>query len=271
MRKVLLNDGNKIPEIGLGTYLTPPEETKRCVLTAFEAGYRHVDTARFYYNEEGVGKAIKESHLKREDVFITTKIWTTDCYYDKALLAVRESLEKLDTEYIDLVLVHWPPVNEDLKGAWKALEEMVQAGFIKSIGVSNFKKHHIEKLLNTAKIKPAINQVEMHPYFQQVELREYCKKHNIIIEAWAPLLRGKVLGDKTLCKIATKYNKTVAQITIKWAIQEGVVPLPKSVTDERIKENIQIFDFELTKEDMQEIRCIDKNKRFFKDPDSHGF
>lgn len=271
MKEILLSDGNKMPAIGFGTYLMPPEDTKRCVLKALEVGYRHIDTARLYMNEEGVGEGVKESGLDRKEVFITTKIWTTDCYYDNAKEAVKESLARLGVKYIDLVLVHWPPTIEDIKGAWTALEEMHKEGKIKSLGVSNFKEHHIDRLLEFATVRPVVNQVELHPYFQQVKLREYCDKENIVVEAWAPLLRGKSLNDKTVIEIGKKHERTPAQVIVRWLMQEGIVPLPKSVTDSRIEENFQVFDFELDETDMEEMRGLDKNKRNFRDPDSHGF
>ncbi|HQC55385.1 MAG TPA: aldo/keto reductase [Clostridia bacterium] len=271
MEGFLLNDGYKIPVMGFGTYLMPPEDTKRCVLKALEVGYRLIDTARLYLNEEGVGEGVKESGLDRKDVFITTKIWTTDCYHDKTREAVEESLVRLGVEYIDLVLVHWPPVLEDIKGAWIALEEKVKEGKVRSIGVSNFKQHHIERLLEFAEIKPVINQIELHPYFQQFKLREYCASENIIVQAWAPLLRGKALNDKAIVEIAKKHDKTAANVVVRWLVQEGIIPIPKSVTDARIEENFQIFDFELDETDMEKMRHLDKNIRRFRDPDSHGF
>jgi len=268
---VLLHSGYNIPVIGLGTYLTPPEETKRCVLHALKAGYRHIDTARFYFNEAEVGEAVIESGIPRSDIFITTKIWTTDCYYDKAIEAVKESLSKLKTEYIDMVLIHWPPVNEDLKNTWRALEDMVEGGLIRTIGMSNFKEHHLERVIDIAKIMPSVNQVECHPWFQQKALREFCLQYDIAVEAWAPLLRTRVFKEKTIKRLSEKYCKTPAQIILRWDIQEGIITIPKSTHEERIEENFSIFDFELSEEDMECMRSIDKNKRYFRDPDGHGF
>jgi diketogulonate reductase-like aldo/keto reductase len=268
---ILLHSGYNIPIIGLGTYLTPPEETKRCVLHALKSGYRHIDTARFYFNEEGAGDAVIESAIPRKEIFITTKIWTTDCYYDKAFEAVEESLSKLKTDYIDLVLIHWPPVKEDLKNTWRALEEMVEGGKIRSIGMSNFKEHHLQRVIDIAKIMPSVNQVECHPWFQQKELRKFCLDYDIAVEAWAPLLRAKVFRDKTIKRLSEKYCKTPAQIVLRWDVQEGIITIPKSTHEERIEENFNIFDFELSEEDMECMRAIDKNKRYFRDPDGHGF
>lgn len=268
---ILLHSGYRIPVIGLGTFQTPQEETKECVLQALNTGYRHIDTARFYYNEKGVGEAVRESGIPRKEIFLTTKIWTTDCFYDKAIEAVKESLHELSVEYIDMVLVHWPPVKEDLKNTWRALEDMADDGLIRSIGVSNFREHHIQRLLETAKITPSVNQVECHPWFQQKDLRAFCLQHDIAVEAWAPLLRGRVFKDKAIRTLAEKHCKTVAQIVLRWEIQEGLITIPKSTHLERIQENFNVFDFELSEEDMECMRLLDRNMRFFKDPDSHGF
>lgn len=269
--KIKLSSGCSIPIIGFGTYLIPPEETKRCVLHALKTGYRHIDTARFYFNEEGVGEAIKESGIPREEIFVTTKIWTTDCYYDKAYEAVNESLKKLGLEYIDLVLIHWPPVNEDLKSTWKALGEMVKEGKIRTIGMSNFKAHHLQRVIDFDGVMPAINQVECHPWFQQKELRTYCKNNNIAVEAWAPLLRTRVFRSKVVKRLAEKYCKTNAQIILRFEMQEGIIVIPKSTHENRIEENFNVFDFELEEADVKCLRGIDKNKRYFRDPDEHGF
>lgn len=264
---VLLHNGVKMPYFGLGVYkVEEGNEVIESVKTALEVGYRAIDTAALYENEEGVGKAIKESGIPREEIFVTTKVWNTDHGYEKTLKAFDKSISKLGLDYVDLYLIHWPGKDTFLD-TWRALEKLYRDGRVRAIGVSNFKPHHLQTLMEHSEEKPVINQVELHPYFQQKELREFCKQHDIVVEAWSPLGRGQVLDDPVLAEIGKKYGKTPAQVTLRWHLQNDIVIIPKSVTPSRIKENADIFDFELTAEDMEQIDQLDKNTRLFKDPD----
>lgn len=264
---VLLHNGVKMPYFGLGVYkVEEGNEVIESVKTALEVGYRAIDTAALYENEEGVGKAIKESGIPRKEIFVTTKVWNTDHGYEKTLKAFDKSISKLGLDYVDLYLIHWPGKDTFLD-TWRALEKLYRDGRVRAIGVSNFKPHHLQTLMEHSEEKPVINQVELHPYFQQKELREFCKQHDIVVEAWSPLGRGQVLDDPVLAEIGKKYGKTPAQVTLRWHLQNDIVIIPKSVTPSRIKENADIFDFELTAEDMEQIDQLDKNTRLFKDPD----
>jgi methylglyoxal/glyoxal reductase len=264
---VLLHNGVKMPYFGLGVYkVEEGNEVIDSVKTALEVGYRAIDTAALYENEEGVGKAIKESGIPREEIFVTTKVWNTDHGYEKTLKAFDKSISKLGLDYVDLYLIHWPG-KDTFIDTWRALEKLYRDGRVRAIGVSNFKPHHLQTLMEHSEEKPVINQVELHPYFQQKELREFCKQHDIVVEAWSPLGRGQVLDDPVLAEIGKKYGKTPAQVTLRWHLQNDIVIIPKSVTPSRIKENADIFDFELTAEDMEQIDQLDKNTRLFKDPD----
>lgn len=264
---VLLHNGVKMPYFGLGVYkVEEGNEVIESVKTALEVGYRAIDTAALYENEEGVGKAIKESGIPRKEIFVTTKVWNTDHGYEKTLKAFDKSISKLGLDYVDLYLIHWPG-KDTFIDTWRALEKLYRDGRVRAIGVSNFKPHHLQTLMEHSEEKPVINQVELHPYFQQKELREFCKQHDIVVEAWSPLGRGQVLDDPVLAEIGKKYGKTPAQVTLRWHLQNDIVIIPKSVTPSRIKENADIFDFELTAEDMEQIDQLDKNTRLFKDPD----
>lgn len=264
---VLLHNGVKMPYFGLGVYkVEEGNEVIDSVKTALEVGYRAIDTAALYENEEGVGKAIKASGIPRKEIFVTTKVWNTDHGYEKTLKAFDKSISKLGLDYVDLYLIHWPGKDTFLD-TWRALEKLYRDGRVRAIGVSNFKPHHLQTLMEHSEEKPVINQVELHPYFQQKELREFCKQHDIVVEAWSPLGRGQVLDDPVLAEIGKKYGKTPAQVTLRWHLQNDIVIIPKSVTPSRIKENADIFDFELTAEDMEQIDQLDKNTRLFKDPD----
>lgn len=264
---VLLHNGVKMPYFGLGVYkVEEGNEVIDSVKTALEVGYRAIDTAALYENEEGVGKAIKESGIPRKEIFVTTKVWNTDHGYEKTLKAFDKSISKLGLDYVDLYLIHWPG-KDTFIDTWRALEKLYRDGRVRAIGVSNFKPHHLQTLMEHSEEKPVINQVELHPYFQQKELREFCKQHDIVVEAWSPLGRGQVLDDPVLAEIGKKYGKTPAQVTLRWHLQNDIVIIPKSVTPSRIKENADIFDFELTAEDMEQIDQLDKNTRLFKDPD----
>lgn len=264
---VLLHNGVKMPYFGLGVYkVEEGNEVIDSVKTALEVGYRAIDTAALYENEEGVGKAIKESGIPRKEIFVTTKVWNTDHGYEKTLKAFDKSISKLGLDYVDLYLIHWPG-KDTFIDTWRALEKLYRDGRVRAIGVSNFKPHHLQTLMEHSEEKPVINQVELHPYFQQKDLREFCKQHDIVVEAWSPLGRGQVLDDPVLAEIGKKYGKTPAQVTLRWHLQNDIVIIPKSVTPSRIKENADIFDFELTAEDMEQIDQLDKNTRLFKDPD----
>ena len=264
-----LNNGVKMPWLGLGVFLVKDgEEVVNSVKTALEVGYRSIDTAAIYRNEEGVGKAIAESNVPREDLFITTKVWNADQGYEATLEAFEVSMDKLGLDYLDLYLIHWPlPSQGKYVETWKALEKLYKDGRVRAIGVSNFKVHHLEEIIANCEITPMVNQVEYHPRFNQRELHEFCKKHGIQLEAWSPLMQGGLLEEPTLVEIAKKYNKSTAQVIIRWDIQTGVVTIPKSTKAHRIAENADVFDFELTQEDMDKINALNQDQRQFADPD----
>lgn len=254
----------QIPCIGFGTWQTPDGETAiNSVKAALKAGYRHIDTAACYGNEASVGQAIKESGVPREEIFVTSKVWNTERGYEKTLAAFETTMAKLDLDYVDLYLIHWPAAANQFENwkeinaqTWRALEELYIKGKVKAIGVSNFLPHHLEALLEGAKVVPMVNQIEYHPGFMQAESVDFCKAHNILVEAWSPLGTGNVLNNETLIMMAQKYSKTVAQICIRWVLQHGLLPLPKSITESRIIENTEVFDFELKEEDMAIIDAI---------------
>ncbi len=263
----VLNNGVKMPWLGLGVYKSKEgEEVENAVKTALKIGYRSIDTAALYENERGVGKAIRDSGIPREEIFVTTKVWNDRHGYDSTLNAFEESRKKLGLEYIDLYLIHWP-VPEKFKETWRALEKLYSDGLVRAIGVSNFQIHHLEELMESCEVKPAVNQVEFHPLLTQKKLLVFCKEHNIQMEAWAPLMRGGVLDAPIIKKIAEKYGKTPAQVVLRWDLQHGVVTIPKSVREERIKENSDIFDFQLTSEEMGQIDSLNQDKRTGPDPD----
>ena len=256
-----LNDGNSIPCIGLGTWQTPDgEATVQAVKDALAAGYRHIDTASAYYNEEGVGRGLRESGLKREEVFLTTKLWNTDRGYESALEAVQLSLKKLGVEYLDLYLIHWPanehvyddPVAVNV-ATWRAFEKLQKDGLVRSIGTSNFLEPHLEQIFEACEIKPAVNQIEIHPGYPQFDAINFCKQNGILVEAWSPLGCGRVLSDERLQMIANRYGKSVAQLCIRWELQHGILPLPKSTHADRIQANAEVFDFAISDEDMKAI------------------
>lgn len=260
MKLVTLNDNNTIPILGFGTYKCTEKEGKQSIISAINNGYRLIDTAAAYNNEEVVGKAIAESGVAREDLYITTKLWRECLGYESTKKEFYTSLRKLNLEYIDLYLIHWPANKKNYKNwqkanaeSWRAMEELQAAGKIKSIGVSNFFEEHLKALAKTTSITPAINQLEFHPGYWQPKLVEYCKEQGIIVQSWSPLARGKVFTNKLLLSLAKKYNKSVAQICLKWVTQHQVVVIPKSSTLKRIKENIELFDFELTITEMKQI------------------
>jgi methylglyoxal/glyoxal reductase len=266
-----LHNGVKMPWFGLGVYkVQEGDEALQSVKTAINTGYRSIDTAALYQNEESVGRAIKESGVPREELFITTKVWNSDQRNDTVLEAFETSIQKLGLEYVDLYLVHWP-VKEKYKDTWKILEQLYKVGRVRAIGVSNFKIHHLEDLLSVAEIKPMVNQVELHPLLAQPELREYCRRNEIQIEAWAPLGQGRLLDHPVLQEIAAKYNKTTAQVILRWDLQNEIVTIPKSVKESRIIENANIFDYSLTDQDLEKINNLNEDRRFGADPDHFNF
>lgn len=259
-----LSNGVEIPMVGFGTWQTPNGEVAvSSVEEALKVGYRHIDTAAVYGNEESVGIAIKNSGLKREDIFLTSKVWNANQGYETTIKAFEESLKKLQVNYLDLYLIHWPVPKvfkenweETSIGTWKAIEKLYKEGKIRSIGVSNFKPHHIRNLIDNCEIVPMVNQIQLSPGVDQKETIEYCIENNILVEAYSPLATGKIFEVKEIINMAAKYKKSVSQIALRWSIQNGYLPLPKSVTSSRIKENTEIFDFELSKEDMEYINKL---------------
>lgn len=263
-----LHNGVKMPWVGLGVFkVTEGEEVVQSVKAAIKNGYISIDTAAIYKNEEGVGQAIKESGVPREELFITSKVWNSDQGYESTLAAFETSLNKLGLEYLDLYLIHWPGKNK-YKDTWKALEKLYKDGRVRAIGVSNFLVHHLEDLISTAEIKPMVNQVEFHPHLTQKELLAYCKKEGIQMEAWSPLKQGQLLNEPVLEDLAHKYNKSVAQVILRWDLQHGVVTIPKSIKEHRIIENADLFDFELSAEDMEKIDGLNQDSRAGSHPDT---
>ncbi|WP_010285534.1 aldo/keto reductase [Bacillus timonensis] len=266
---ITLHNGVKMPCVGFGVFkVKDGEEVVNSVKAALENGYRSIDTAAIYGNEEGVGRAIAESNVPREELFITTKVWNANHGYESTLSAFDSSMEKLGIDYLDLYLIHWPlPSEGKYIETWKALEKLYKDGRVRAIGVSNFKIHHLEDIIANCDIIPMVNQVEYHPRFNQRELHRFCKMHGIQLEAWSPLMQGGLLDEPILVDIAKKHNKSTAQIIIRWDIQTGVVTIPKSVKPHRIAENANVFDFELSQEDMEKINALNQDQRMFADPD----
>ncbi len=253
----ILSNGVKIPSIGFGTYKSGNnEDTSEIVKHALKAGYRQIDTASFYGNEIGIGNGIKESNVKREEIFLVTKLWNDDHGYEKTIEAFNKSLENLQVKYIDLYLIHWP--NKLNAETWRAFEYLYKTEKVKAIGVCNFKIGHLEELKKTAKIVPMVNQVEVHPQNTKNDMLDYCNKNNIQLVAWSPIMRGRIFSNELLISLTEKYKKTITQIILRWHIQRGVIPIPKSSNETRIKENFNIFDFEISKEDMHAISLLDK-------------
>ena len=260
---ITLNNGLKMPQLGFGVWQVENDEATKVVAKALETGYTSIDTATIYTNEIGVGRALHDTKIPREELFITTKVWNSDQGYDNTLRAFDESLNRLGLEYVDLYLIHWPtPEFDDYVDTYKALEKLYKDGRVKAIGVCNFEIEHLQRLLDECDIPPVLNQVECHPYLAQTELKEFCAKHHIFVEAWSPLEQGgDVLKDPTVLKIAQAKEKSPAQVVLRWHLQNNTIAIPKSVTPARIEENFDVFDFELTDEDMAAINALNKNKR----------
>ncbi|WP_299442178.1 aldo/keto reductase [uncultured Aquimarina sp.] len=266
-----LNNGVNMPYFGLGVYLSDNDkEVVDAIQWALDAGYRHIDTASIYKNEEGVGKAIRQSNVPRKELFVVSKVWNSDQGYESTLKAFDESLRRLQLDYLDLYLIHWPVEGKYIE-TWKALEKLYKDGRIKAIGVSNFMQHHLENLMKTSTIIPMVNQMEFHPHLVQQDLIDFCNTHAIQYEAWSPMMQGKIFKLNILDDLAKKYQKTVAQIVLRWNLQKGIITIPKSAKKQRIISNANLFDFELSKEDMSYIDSLDKNQRNGPDPDNFNF
>ncbi|CAN7157298.1 aldo/keto reductase [Peribacillus frigoritolerans] len=270
-----LHNGVEMPWFGLGVFkVEEGPELVNAVKVAIKHGYRSIDTAAIYENEEGVGQGIreglKEAGISREDLFVTSKVWNADLGYESAIAAYEKSLKKLGLEYLDLYLIHWP-VEGKYKEAWRALETLYKEGKVKAIGVSNFQIHHLKDLMEDAEVKPMVNQVECHPRLTQKEVQAFCKEQGIQLEAWSPLMQGELLDNDVLQAIATKHGKSVAQVILRWDLQNGIVTIPKSTKEHRIVENSTVFDFELTAEEMNQIDGLNQNHRVGPDPDNFDF
>ena len=266
-----LHNGVEMPWLGLGVFkVEEGQELVHAVKTAIEFGYRSIDTAAIYGNEAGVGQGIREAKIAREDLFITSKVWNSELGYEETIAAYEESLMKLGLDYLDLYLIHWPVAGK-YKEAWRALETLYKEGRIRAIGVSNFQIQHLEDLMKDAEIKPMVNQVEYHPRLTQKDLHAFCQQHAIQLEAWSPLMQGQLLDNAELQEIADKHGKSVAQVILRWDLQNGVITIPKSTKEHRIAENATVFDFELTAEDMDRITSMNENHRVGPDPDNFDF
>ena len=271
MKTFKLNNGIEIPVVGLGTWKSSNDDAYNAVKTALAAGYKHIDTAMIYGNEEGIGKAIKETKIPREELFITSKLWNSDQGYEKTLEAFELTMKKLDLEYLDLYLIHWFKGYDKSVDTYRALEKLHKDGRIKAIGVSNYNVHHLMYLIENTEIVPTVNQVETHIQLQNHFLQEYCVSQGIQLEAYAPMMSWKIdemLNNETMIEVANKHNKTVPQVAIRWLIERNIVPLPKSVTPERIISNFDVFDFSLDTEDMAKIRKLNKGAKMFPEFDN---
>ncbi len=269
---VTLNNGVEIPQLGFGVFQIPPEQTKAAVLDAFDVGYRHIDTAQMYRNEHGVGEALAESGLARDDVFVTSKLNNSNLTRDDALASFDRTLDALGSDHVDLFLIHWPLLTvTDVVARWHVMEEIYASGRARAIGVSNFQPHHLRRLHAESTVTPAVNQVEVHPYLRQDDVRTFDAEHGIATEAWSPIAQGKVLDDPVLVRIAEQAGRTTAQVTLRWHLQRGDIVFPKSVTRARVEENFALFDFELSDTDMADIDGLDRGERTGPDPDTFDY
>ncbi|MGI5897062.1 MAG: aldo/keto reductase [Oscillospiraceae bacterium] len=273
-----LQNGVKMPCIGYGTFKMEDDAAERTVREAIARGYRHIDTASVYGNETGVGRAVRACGVPREDLSITSKLWNDDQGYESTLKAFDATLSRLGLDYVDLYLIHWPaPLRirdrfiEYNRETWRAFEKLYREGKIRAIGVSNFLEKHLVPLMEAAEVKPMVNQLEIHPAFPQREIVDFCKQHGIVVEAWGPLMRGKAFDNPLLCELAEKYRKSVAQILVRWCVQYGVVPLPKTQNPERMKQNAEIFDFSLSEEDVSRMCALEALGRTGQDPEKNPF
>ena len=268
---VKLNNGIQMPYFGLGVYLSEDgNEVINAINWALETGYRLIDTAAFYHNEEGVGQAVRNSQVPREEIFVTTKVWNVDQGYEKTMAAFDVSMNKLGLDYLDLYLIHWPVAGK-FKETWKALGELYQKGVIKAIGVSNFMQNHLEELMADCEVVPMVNQVEFHPHLVQQDLLDFCAKHKIQHQAWSPMMQGKIFQMKEFDRLREKYNKSIAQIVLRWNLQKGVATIPKSSNKDRIVSNADIFDFELSPADIAYIDALNQNLHYGPDPKNFNF
>ncbi|WP_336823852.1 aldo/keto reductase [Sporosarcina sp. USHLN248] len=268
-KELTLSNGVAMPQLGLGVYkMTDPKETETAISYALEVGYRAIDTAAIYENEMETGNAIRQSGIPREELFITSKVWNNDQGYDETLRAFEVSLEKLGVSYLDLYLTHWPVAHKYVD-TYRAIERLYEEKLIRATGVSNHHAHHLKELFKTANVQPMVNQIEVHPRLTQEPLREFCAEHGIVVTSWSPLARGKLMEHPTLLHIAAKHGKTTAQVIIRWHLQNGLVVIPKSVTPKRIKENIEVADFELTLEDMMTINALNMDERTGTNPEKY--
>jgi len=270
---ITLNNGVEIPQLGFGVFQIPPDQTVEATRTALEVGYRHIDTAEMYGNEAEVGEAVRQSGIPREEVFVTSKLNNGFHAHDDALKAFDGTLAALQFDHVDLFLIHWPlpGIDVDYVETWKAMEEIYRSGRARAIGVSNFNPHHLRKLFADTEVTPTVNQIEVHPYLTQDDVRAFNADHEIITEAWAPIAKGKVAQDATIQRIAEKYGKTAAQVTLRWHVQRGDVVFPKSVTRSRVEENFDIFDFELDSTDIGDISGLNRDERTGPDPDTFNY
>lgn len=265
-----LSNGISYDMLGFGTYkITGEYDAKQAVLDALSVGYRRIDTAVFYENEDRIGVALKETDIPRDKLFITTKLWTNVNSYEKVMAQVEKSMQALGVDYLDGLLIHWP--HKDVKETWRAMEDLYLSGKLRSIGVSNFKEHHLEEMKDYQRVKPMINQIELHPEFRQFELVDYCKKEGLLVEAWSPLMRGEALALPLIKEIAKKHNVTEAEVIIKWDIDEGIAVIPKSVKRERMASNFNALNLDLENEEIEKLRTLNNGIRRYRDPDNHGF